>query len=143
MICPYCDSVLNGISNAATCPNCGAKVFPNPPFKEKKIRQGSLEFNNYGVHLLAKLPRVPLKDIQVPYGEIFDVSYVPAAKWRIGFLCIRKWGERNVPLPMTFWQKKLTDSMIWFGQSDNVPFYEAYKFLKQCAQLNREEREAQ
>lgn len=143
MVCPNCDSVLNGIPERCTCPNCGAKLFPDPPFSIKKIRQGSLDFSNCGVHILAKLPRVPLKDILIPYGEIFDVSYVPANRWRIGFLCIRKWGDRHIPLPRTFWEKKLTDSMIWFEQGDNVPFYQAYAFLKQCAEINQKKETSQ
>ena len=111
-------------------------MLPKPPFAVKKTQEGYLEFGQHGVKISVKLPKVPQKDILIPYDEIYAASYVPATKWLKGFLCVREWKERHRPLPRTFWEKSLRDSLIWFSQKDNDEFCRAYEFLKQCAEIN-------
>ena len=83
-----------------------------------------------------KLPVVARKLFLVPYNEIYDVSYVPATNWQTGFLCIRDWKSRNLPIPRTMWEKNVQDLMFWFEKKDNQDFYRAYVFLKKCAEIN-------
>ena len=158
MKCEYCDSEVRIVPDNGICPNCGGvmpgtvrqtiplkqdskPLFPHPPFEIVRnhvayLEEGYLKFDKSSVRLVTRLPKVPKKDIIIPYHELFDVSYVPASKHFIGFLCVRIIADRHIPLPQTRWKKKLTDTMIWFTQKDNDDFYRAFVFLKEIARIN-------
>lgn len=153
MFCPNCGKDCGEFK---FCPECGTQVrllesddtdqkekgvFPKPPFAMKKVRQGVLEFETDRVKLNVKPPKVKRREMQIPYNEIFDVSYVPATTWLNGFLCLREWKSQHIPLPMKFSEGKKRDSIIWFEKKENVIFYRAYEFLKQCAAINAEQRQ--
>ena len=145
MKCKNCGGQIEVVPENGNCPNCGhclidIRLYPTPPFLMKKVRYGYLEFEEHGVRLHTRLPKAPLKDIFTPYTEIFDTSFVPATRWLIGFLCIRSVKEKHIPLPRTFWEKRNTDSLIWFEIHENVEFNKAYEFLKQCADINEKVR---
>ena len=101
-----------------------------------RVPEGYLSLEDDCVHMLAKLPRVPKKDILIKYRELYDVSYVPATRYLKGFLCLRDWEHREKPLPQSFWNKSLTDSLIWFSQQENEVFHKAFMFLKKIAEEN-------
>jgi len=156
MICPNCGRDCG--DKAQFCRDCGMRLrqggqaetnteltFPEPPFEIVRnhvayLEEGYLKFDKSSVRLVARLPRVPKKDIMIPYHELFDVSYVAATRHWIGFLCVRKWADRHIPLPKIFWEKKLRDTMIWFAQKDNDDFYRAFVFLKEIARINASRR---
>ena len=115
-------------------------MFPNPPFKEKKVGTGFLRLGKSGVELSVKHPKVPRINVLIPYDEIFDATFVPATKLFKGFLCVREKENRHIPLPRNRWERLLRDTYISFEWWDNVVFYQAYEFLKQCVQINNKEK---
>ena len=124
------------------CPDCGegsvdARKYPYPPMIVKRVRYGYLGLGEYGVRIFSKSPKMPIKEIFTPYFEIFDVSFVPAAKRLMGFLCVRNVNEQHIPLPRASLESSPSDSIIWFETKDNDDFLKVYEFLKQCAIINR------
>ena len=116
-------------------------AFPEPPLTLKKVRWGTLEFSSESMHVRIRLPKRPLTDKVIPYDEIFGVSYVPATKWLNGFLCVREWKDRYIPLPRKFSEMTLRNVTTWLEERDNDDFLRIYEFLKQCAAINAEQRQ--
>ena len=143
MKCEYCDSYLAAIPANGVCPNCGGVVteqnLPKPPFPLLKVPGGFLEMGQDAVRLYMRFvwKVVIINDVSIPYNQIYDVSYIPAAKWHKGILCVRSWQQRHVPLPRSFGEHKIRDSSIYFEMKDSSYAGHAYTFLKQWADLNR------
>jgi hypothetical protein len=148
MFCPNCGK---DCGETKFCSECGMRVclaaskdavrkghcvFPEPPITLKKVRWGTLEFTCDSMRVRIRLPRRPLTDILILYDEIFDVSYVPATTWRNGFLSVREWKDRHVPIPKRFSEMTLRNTTTWLEKKDNHDFYYIHKFLKQCAAIN-------
>ena len=114
----------------------GAMIYPKPPFEQVNVAKGNLYFGKHSFVMAVRIPRIPKKDVIISYDELYDVSLVPATKWLDGFLCVRKQADKNIPLPRTFLEKSLRDSIILFSQVYNDEFFCVYDFLKQCAIIN-------
>lgn len=143
MKCEYCDSIIQSAPDDEKCPNCGGMLltyvgFPKPPFSSKKVPWGIFELRKHSVRISLKHPKVPRKDVTIFYSDIYDASYVPATTWLKGFLCIRDVKKRNVPLPRKFGEHRIRDDIVWFEACDNDVFYQAYTYLKECAEINAE-----
>lgn len=139
--CEYCGSPLSGEQVQLTADDTGQSIYPKPPFALKRVRWGVLEFENDSMSVWVKLPKVPHIDVHIPYNEIFGVSYVPATKWLNGFLCVREWKDRYIPLPRKFSEMTLRNVTTWLEERDNDDFLRIYEFLKQCAAINAEQRQ--
>lgn len=111
-------------------------MYPKPPLKQVNVAKGYLKFSESNFLMAVRIPRIPKKDVIISYDELYDVSLVPATKWLDGFLCVRKQADKNIPLPRTFLEKSLRDSIILFSQVYNDEFFCIYDFLKQCANIN-------
>lgn len=153
MFCPNCGKDCGEFK---FCPECGTRLclvvssvakgekenaFPELPLTKKRVRWGVLEFENDSMSVWVKLPMVPPIDVHIPYNEIFDVSYVPATFWLNGFLCVREWKERHIPIPKSHWESTLGNVTTWLEEKDNDDFLRIYEFLKQCAAINAEQRQ--
>ena len=147
MVCPYCDSEYRVMNVSQTCRNCGAQlpsydelsqqrrvnsqriVFPERPVGSYKGAGETLLVREDGIVFVKK-------DSAVPLSEIYDVSFYPGAMSRPGFLCIRKWEQRNVPLVTESIETSKDETTIGFYLADKEKFQNVYVFLKQCADLN-------
>ena len=135
------DNPLSGEQVLLIADDTVQHIYPKPPFALKRVRWGVLEFENDSMSVWVKLPKVPPIDVRIPYNEIFGVSFVPATKWRNGFLCVREWKERHIPIPMSHWESTLGNVTTWLEEKDNDDFLRIYEFLKQCAAINAEQRQ--
>lgn len=147
MFCPCCGGKYRVTQESQTCQNCGVKlpsydallkqrrtnsknvVFPEPPMGNYKGGSETLLIQKDGVAFLKK-------NKIVPFYEIYDVSYYAGEMSQQGFLCIREWEERNIPLITESVELLRDDSAIGFWLTDAEKFYSVYTFLKQCADRN-------
>ena len=143
MICPYCDSRIGVLPDNRSCPHCGAPlsaekqnkpIFPEPPIGVYKDAAGYLEIGKDTVTFFRK-PFFRGYKRTIPFEEIYAVSYNPGADFCAGYLCVRQWQDRHLPMP-TRVQDVVTDATgVYFKKSQNEKFYIVYTFLKQCADI--------
>ena len=141
MKCKHCQYTPNGSANRVACWQQSNAQPGIPPFASKKAGRSFLELGEDGLRLSVKNPVLRPRELRILYSEVFDVSFVPAARWRKGFLCVRDRRERHVPLPRSYWDWHVGDSLLFFHRRDNGDFCRAYRFLKQCAEINASRRE--
>ncbi len=153
MFCPNCGKDCGAFK---FCPECGTqlcitepdyigiraeRMFPEPPLEQINSRLGMLELNTDSLFVSVQPPYLPLREIWIAYDEIFAVSYLPATWWRNGFLCVREWKDRHIPVPKRFLEMTSGNVTIWFEQKDNREYESVYEFLKQCAEINATQRQ--
>ena len=114
--------------------------FPEPPFAIQETGGSFLAFGEDGLWLSAAVYKGARIERKILYSEVFDVSFVPGTKAVNGFLCVRQWNERQIPLPKSHRERRIGDSIILFVQRRHDAFFQAYEFLKQCAAINAETR---
>ena len=163
MICPYCDSLIRELPNNRTCPQCGAPLaaswaeeqknqnhahtakekestpkicFPEPPVGVYKDGASYLELTEDSVVFFRKYFIKGHKRI-IPYSDIYAVAYEPGATFSCGFLCVREWKDRNIPLVKSSTDAVSDETSIYFIKERNQMFHNVYEFLKQCANLRR------
>ena len=140
MFCPNCGKDCGEFK---FCPECGTQVrlaesndtvqkehsvFPEPPITLKKVRWGTLEFLGDSMQVIIKLPKIPRKNLLISYDEILDVSYVPATKWLNGFLCVREWKERHIPIPKNHLESTLKNVTTWLEKKIIMTFFASMNF---------------
>ena len=163
MFCPDCGRECK---EANFCPDCGRQLYSQIqnyqknelgqpkmpaclyyydmlsklPLTEIKLCHGYLELGADGLRLVTRLPKMPKKETIIPYEELFAVTYYPPSRWVRGYLCIRDWRNRHIPLPKGFWDKSLGDNIIFFEMRDVEKVYPIYLFLQQCCTVNVEKK---
>ena len=161
MVCPYCDSVIRDLPDNHICPHCGASLalyskieckgqqksqlqstsrrvrgitFPNPPVGRYKDAAGYLEVGEDGITFYRKqFIRESKRTIR--FGDIYAVSYKPGVTLNSGFLCVREWKDRNIPLVHASSDAVFDETSVYFVKSKNGIFEQIYMFLKQCEEL--------
>ena len=161
MICPYCDSLIRELPNNRICPQCGAPLaasfveeqknqncahtakenestpkicFPEPPVGVYKDAAGYLELTEDSMVFLRRHFIKEHKRI-IPYSDIYAVTYESGATLNCGFLCVREWKDRNIPLVKSSTDAVYDETSVYFGKAKNRMFHNVYEFLKQCAEL--------
>ena len=162
MICPYCDSLIRDLSDNRVCPYCGAALgmyckpevsnqkndqqelsprkievsFPDPPIGTYKDAAGYLEIGKNSVTFYRKqFFKGSKRTIQ--FQDIYAVSYKPGVTLNSGFLCVREWKDRNIPLAQKSADVPFDETSVYFRKSKNAMFEQVYNFLKQCEMLIR------
>lgn len=152
MICPYCESLIRKMPDSGTCPNCGAPLgayrssyraegqaalsFPEPPVGIYKDVAGYLEVSKDSVTFYRnQWPLAAKTRRTIPLREIFAVSFEQGASFRSGFLCVRQWQDRHLPLAASGAEAVLDETSVYFRQSKNAEFHRVYVFLQQCAEI--------
>ena len=126
--------------NAKSGEKAPAVQFPEPPFALQEAGSSFLAFGEDALWLSAAVYKGSRIERKILYSEVFDVSFVPGTKAVNGFLCVRQWNERQIPLPKSHRERRIRDSIIFFVQRRHDAFFQAYEFLKQCAAINAETR---
>ena len=153
MICPYCDSRIGVLPDNRSCPLCGAPLgaaaqkkpqFPEPPLGKYKQTFGYMEIQERGVKFYEKFLLSDKVNRIVPYDEIIEVAYRPAvANSQMGFLCVRGWQDRYLPIAKTYSEACDDSTAVVFGYRENRKYYQVYEFLKKCADIANAARELQ
>lgn len=152
MRCPYCNSLRSEMFNISVCPHCGAVlpsysemleqrrinsrnlVFPEPPIGVYKDAAGYLKIGKDSVTFFRK-HFVKGHKREIPFNEIYAVSYESGKSFRPGFLCVREWKDRNLSLTLDPTVVATDETSVYFLQTENGKFRCAYEFLKQCAEI--------
>ncbi len=161
MICPYCDSLIRELPDNRTCPQCGAPLaasfteeqknqnyahtakekestldicFPEPPVGVYKDVAGYLELTEDSVVFLRRQFIRGHKRV-IPYSDIYAVTYQPGVTLNCGFLCVREWKDRNIPLPSVTAEAAVDETAVYFVKAKNERFRHVYAFLKECADI--------
>lgn len=149
MICSYCESKIRVVPADLRCPNCGAPLegavhqklqFPEPPLGKYKQPFKCMEVQSEGVCFSVNLLGRK-SDRTIAYEQIAAVKFVPATKNELGFLSVRAWQDRDIPLPRTHNEASLDNTSVIFGDFFNERYGRIYEFLKQCEQIANEARE--
>ena len=153
MICPYCDSLIRDMPDNNVCPQCGAPLgiyrdtgngsrakghalkFPDPPIGVYKDVAGYLEIGKDSV-TFSRRPWFKEHKRTIPFSEIFAVAYEAGKPFNSGFLCVREWQDRKLPVPVIAYEVVEDETSVYFKMSDNEKFWHVYNFLKQCADIN-------
>ena len=161
MQCPYCDSIIRELPDNRTCPQCGAALaayckaehideqnirceaankpaisisFPDPPVGKYKDAAGYLEVGEGSITFYRKhFARANARTIR--FEDIFAVSYKPGVTLNSGFLCVREWKDRNIPLVQSSADAVFDETSVYFAKSKNEMFQQVYAFLKQCEEM--------
>lgn len=154
MICPYCDRVLADAQELSNCPHCGGNLpacqdpeelrrtvaktltFPNPPIGKYQDADGYLEI---GTDSLTIFSRPYLKSYKrtIPFYDLYAVSYKDGRPFCSGFLCIREWKDRHLPLMTNSFDAVSDETSLYFRHEKNMVFRKVYDFLNQCVQIIR------
>lgn len=138
MICSYCDSRIGRMPDNRRCPNCGAPLeapqFPQPPLGHYKQPFRGLEIQKDCVRFYQKFMGLK-KECTIAYEELAAVCFEPGTKGDLGFLCVRDWQNRDVPMPRTHKEAVEEDTAVIFSDFFNERYRELYEFLKQCADI--------
>ena len=150
--CPYCGGVgLNG----NCCAFCGVQLisedtadqkakkelkFPEPPIGIYKDAAGYIEIGDHSVTFLRNLwPLAPKSKLTIPFDEIYAVSYAKGVTLNSGFLCVRSWQDRYIPLCDNSTDAVLDKTSVYFRKTKNEEFYRLFVFLKECENINKAE----
>ncbi len=138
MICSYCDSRVSPVPDNGVCPHCGGVLdkpkFPDPPIGKYKDAAGYIEIGEKSVTFCRKHFFKAHKKT-VPYSEIYAVAYQPGKPFDSGYLCIRQWQDRHLPMPAGARDVIWDPTGVYFTQHRNAQFHKVYMFLRQCADI--------
>lgn len=138
MKCPYCDSLVDPVPDNGACPHCGGvwdePKFPDPPIGKYKDAAGYIEIGEKSVTFCRKHFFKAHKKT-VPYSEIYAVAYQPGKPFAAGYLCIRQWQDRHLPMPAEVQDVIWDPTGVYFAQHRNAQFHKVYTFLRQCADI--------
>ena len=153
MICPYCDRVLADAQELSNCPHCGGNLpacqdpeelhrtvaktltFPNPPIGKYQDADGYLEIGTDSVTFLRK-PFLKEHKRVVFFRDLFAVSYSGGNAVGLGFLCVREWKDRHIPLISKDSDAALDETSFLFKVDPNNDFMDrAYTFLNRCCKI--------
>ena len=152
MICPYCDSRIGVLPDNRSCPHCGAPLgvvkhrkpqFPEPPLGIYKGVSGYIEIGTCSVSFSKKFPFNDRISCVVPYEDILDVALEPPTVFFAGFLCVRRWQDRQIPLARKWMESANDATSVGFHFDKRKDFLQVYEFLKQCADIANAARELQ
>ena len=152
--CPYCGGVgLNG----NCCAFCGVQLisedtveketkkelkFPEPPIGKYTYGDGYLEISKDSVTIYQRpFPIFKARVLTIPFNEIAAVSFGDGQFDLAGFLCVRNFRNKSVPL-ITRASNAVSDrGSVHFRSTKSKEFYPVYEFLRQCAKINNIKRE--
>lgn len=152
MICPYCDNEYRIAAAPQVCSHCGAQLpsydeilerrhingrnltFPEAPIGIYKDAAGYLEIGRDSVTLFRRHFVKGHKRV-IPFCEIYSVSYGTGAPMHSGFLCVREWKDRNLPLATDSLAVITDETSVYFHHSKNDEFRRVYEFLKECTEI--------
>lgn len=138
MICLYCNSRVSPVPDNGVCPHCGCVLdkpkFPDPPIGKYKDAAGYVEIGEKNVTFCRKHFFKAHKKA-VPYSEIYAVAYQPGKPFESGYLCIRQWQDRHLPMPAEVQDVIWDPTGVYFAQHRNAQFHKVYIFLRQCADI--------
>lgn len=143
MICPYCDSRISVLPDDRVCPHCGGPLgsaggrklqFPEPPLGIYRDAAGYVEIGRDGVTFYRKHFFRAYKRT-VPYSEIYAVAYKPGKRFDAGFLCVRPWQDRHLPMPTRTQEVVWDATAVYFKEPKNEQYHAVYMFLRLCADI--------
>ena len=155
MICPYCDSVLTDAQGLSNCPHCGAVLpacqnteewrrtvaktltFPDPPIGKYKDADGYLEIGTNSLTIFSR-PFFKGYTRTIQFHDIYAVSFEEGKSIRGGFLCIREWKDRYIPLKTNILDATSDETSLCFRHEWNNAYRTVYNFLKKVADINKQ-----
>lgn len=143
MICPICGK--NG-GQKNTCPDCGAKIsipvqtnkedvlFPEPAVRKFKTYDCCMEINENSITFV-KRPFFRKTTKTILLSQLYQVSYCAGSIWKAGYLSVRQWQDRHIPLPTRTEHAVNDETSIYFNCIHNEKAAKIYSFLKECTEI--------
>lgn len=154
MKCEYCDSLIKNVPENGICPNCGGALgiedrhstelrFPDPPVGIYVDPAGDyIEISDTYIKTFKDIPLGKDVVTEIPFDTIYSVKFEPGAYFKMGFLCVRRLDDIEIPMPVKHSQAIKDNTTIVLSSTNNEKFYPVYLFLKKCADIvNGEETE--
>lgn len=150
MKCEYCDSIIRDVPDNGVCPNCGGMLateenqqnkppevkmekkvrsLPAPPVGRYKDAAGYLEIGEDSI-TFCRQHFIKAHKRTISYDDIYDVAYGPGVILNSGFLCVREWKDRNIPMPTCSADAVFDETAVYFVKSKNEMFRKLYEYLK-------------